>query len=104
MALTVVDNVGGNRHSEYSKRSQLTKLTAAVKEVQRLRQTTVAGDDVETDIPVAGIATADVLVSVINLADGTVVADAAITSAGNIQSAGTDTTGDRLLVTYFDVA
>ena len=66
----------------------------------------VAGDSAETDIPITGIKTTDVLMSVIEIAATTIVptdrtATSAITSAGNIQCTD-DTTGDVLLVYWWD--
>lgn len=100
MALTTPKDP--RRSPQFSKGDQAT-VVAAVKELQRLKQVIVTGAGVSTNIAVTGIATADVIVSVLNLTDLDTPAGVTIHSAGNIRST-SDTTGDKLLVTYFDVA
>lgn len=88
-----------------------TEIAAAIRELQGLRFTLVAGAAAATNIAVAGIAVADTLVSVLRfdvdttLRDITdVTSEAAIRSAGNIQLTTTVTTGDKLLVIWIDKA
>lgn len=79
---------------------------------RKLVQVVVDGAAAETNIAVAGIKKdADTIVSVVRFdkaAEGKlegvshVTAEAAITSDGNIQLANTNTTGDSLLVSYYD--
>lgn len=112
MALTSVAAASGNRHSEYAKRGKAKALVTAVKELQGLKVKTLSGAAAVTNIAVSGIATADVLVAVLqfDVSGGNVVnvidrlSEASVTSAGNIQLATTDTTGDKLVLIYFDVA
>lgn len=85
-------------------------LLGLIAELQGLKITSVAGAGTATNIAVAGIATEDTLVAVIHFqtttyTPGTIlnlVAEAAITSAGNIQLSSTSTSGGRLLVVWFD--
>lgn len=100
--------------------ADIDQLVAAVKELQRLKVSVVAGAAADTNIAIAGIATVDTILAVLRFdiaadtgtdATGNKVADltdltaeAAITSAGNIQLADTATTGDKLLVLWFDKA
>lgn len=86
----------------------------------KFKTAVVAGAGTATNIAVSGIATADHLIGVVQLdvavdtgtsATGNKVQDAAnltseaaITSAGNIQLTTTVTTGDKLLVIYYDVS
>lgn len=96
----------------------LTTLLAAVFELQRMKWTLVAGNTAVTNIAIAGIALVDTIAFVMQIdiavdtgtsATGNKVQDvidrtseAAITSAGNIQLSTTNTTGDKLLVVWFD--
>lgn len=86
-------------------------LIAAVGELQRLKVNAVAGAAADTNIPIAGIATEDTLLCVLRLnRDATaanidmdnLTGEASITSAGNIQIDTTVTTGDKLIVFWFD--
>lgn len=93
-----------------AERGSDSDLVAAIQELQRLKVTVVAGAAAVTDIAVAGILTTDTLVAVLH-EDGTsgvtqsnLVSEASITSAGNIQLATTATTGDKLVVYWFDKA
>lgn len=87
-------------------------VVAAITQLQGLKCKSVAGAAAVTNIAVSGIATADVLVAVLqaDISGGNVVdiidrtSEASITSAGNIQLSTTATTGDKLIVLYFDVA
>lgn len=101
MALTTVST------NPASQRPAQESIHAAVKELQRLKQVVVNGAGANADIAIAGIATADVLVGVIEVpANGALVDRTAVTtisSAGNIRVSQA-TTGNQLLVTYFDVA
>lgn len=92
---------------------------AAVAAVEfKLKSNVVAGTTATTNIAISGIATTDRLVAVVRFnveadtgdnASGDKVADvsdllseASITSAGNIQLSTTNTTGDKLLVIWYD--
>lgn len=88
-------------------------LLPVLTELQGLKVTVVAGAAAVTDIALAGALTTDSLLSVlrldrsasaatINLID--VTAEAAITSAGHLQLSTTDTTGDTLIVLWYDKA
>lgn len=102
MALTVIPAAPA------SQKPTQEAVVAAVKEVQRLKQVVVAGAGANTNIAIAGIALADVLVGVVELVPATPAlvsrtATTTITSAGNIQCS-VSTVGSQLIVTYFDVA
>lgn len=93
-------------------------LVAAIKELQRLSFSVVAGNTATTNIAVTGIATEDTIVAVLRAdvaadtgtsatgnkvqALSAVTSEASITSAGNIQLSTTDTTGDTLIVVWFN--
>lgn len=85
-------------------------MLAMLVELQGLSVNVVAGAAINTNIAIAGIATADTLLAVIqfDISTGTVVdvidrkSEASITSAGNIQLTTTNTTGDKLLVAWFN--
>lgn len=114
MALTPVPSAPASR------RPTAEAVLSAVKELQRLRCKIATGAAANANITVTGIATADQLVGVIRLdvaADsGTsatgnkvqdvsdLLAEASITAADTIRLSTTDTSGDKLLVLYFDVA
>lgn len=101
MALTTVSTAPA------SQKGSQESVKAAVKELQRLKQVVVAGAAAATNIAIAGIAVADVIVGCIEFKPATpaiLQRTATVTSAGNIQIAGVDTTSSQLLVTYFDVA
>jgi hypothetical protein len=95
-------------------KASLDALEADLKALKerKLVQVVVAGAAKETNIAVAGIKKGkDSIVSVVRfdlaaegkLEDvGGLTADASITSDGNIQLKETVTTGDKLLVTYYD--
>jgi len=64
----------------------------------------VAGASADTNIAISGIATEDVLISVIEFASGVPTdrtSTTSITSAGNIQCT-VDTSSDHLIVHYLD--
>lgn len=90
-----------------SNRNVQEDAIALVKQLARLTTVVVAGAGANTNIPIAGIATGDVLVSVIEVPASAALVDrksaTSITSAGNIQCTQA-TTGNQLLVTYFDIA
>lgn len=70
----------------------------------RLKQTLVDGAAADTNIAVSGIAVRGEIVSVIEFDTGVPfdrTAEATVTSAGNIQLGTTDTTGSKLLVTWY---
>jgi hypothetical protein len=72
-----------------------------------LKTVVVDGAAADTNIPIAGIAVADEIQSVIHYDTGVpadITAEVSITSAGNIQVDTTVTTGNKLVVTYYDVA
>lgn len=101
MALTTVPTTRpGSRPTQEAVR-------AAVREVQGLKQVVVNGAAANTNIAIAGIATVDKLIGVIEVPASAALVDrtsvASITSAGNIQLTQV-TTGNQLIVTYFDVA
>jgi hypothetical protein len=96
MPLTTVSTTApaGGRASQEAVRK-------AVRELQGLQHTVVAGAAANADIAVPGIATQDVLVGVIQME--TFVdrkAACSITSAGNIRCSAS-TVGNHLIVTYF---
>lgn len=106
MTLNTIDSVDAA-----SQRDVQEEMRSAIYELQRLKFTVVAGAGAATNIAVAGIATEDTLVAVIRLdRDATaaninmsnLIAEASITSAGNIQNSTTVTTGDALMVVWFD--
>lgn len=79
----------------------------AITELQGLTVNVVNGTTAATNIAVSGIALVDTLVSVIMFTAGVpsdVTADASITSAGNIQLATVDSTGNKLQVMWFNKA
>lgn len=87
------------------------RLRNIVVELQGLTPAVVVGAAVDTNIPISGIATDDTILLVMRLnRDATaanidisdVTSEASITSAGNIQLTTTDTTGDSLLVFWFN--
>lgn len=104
-----------------SQRTTQESIRDAVKELQSLKVAVVAGAAADTNIALAGADTNDLIVSVLRFTTGDVVtesgapdttatavldvtdltAEAAITSAGQMQLADTDTTGDKLVVIYF---
>lgn len=70
-----------------------------------LKTSVVAGAAADTNIAIAGIATADQIQSVIQITAGVpsdLTSEAAITSAGNIQIDTTVTTGNTLIVNWWD--
>lgn len=72
-----------------------------------LKTTVVAGTTATTNIAVSGIATSDILRRVLMFAAGVpsdVTAEASITTAGNIQLATTNSTGNTLVVEWNDVS
>lgn len=78
---------------------------AMIKELQGLTTNIGDGTTAATNIAVAGIALEDTLQSVIMFAGGVpsdVTSEASITSAGNIQLSTTDSTGNKLLITWFN--
>lgn len=95
-------------------KASIDALEADVKALKerKLVETVVAGAAKETNIAIAGIKKdKDTLVSVVRFdlaAEGKIegvtslTADASITSDGNIQLKETVTTGDKLLVVYYD--
>lgn len=87
------------------------QLESVIRELQQLKIRVAAGAAAATDITVAGIATIDTLVQVLRLDRDAVAAninltahgsEASITAADTIQLSTTDTTGDTLIVVYFD--
>lgn len=85
--------------------TETAALAAVLTELQSLKITVVAGTTAVTNIPVALIDSLDTFVSVIRFHSGTpsdVTSQTSVTSTGNIQLATTDTTGDVLLVVWFD--
>jgi hypothetical protein len=94
-----------------AERSSDNDVIAAIQELQRLKFSVVAGSTAVANIAVTGILTEDTIVAVlrldrdataanINLAD--VTSEASITSNGNIQLTTTNTTGDTLVVVWFN--
>lgn len=92
----------------------LTALEDQVKalEARQVKTAVVNGAAADTNIAIAGLVKADELVSVVRLDLGAeekfkgaedLTAEAKITSDGNIQLDTTNTTGDKLLVTYVDI-
>lgn len=89
------------------KKDLATNKGRKIYELQSLTTTLVAGTTATTNIAVTGIATEDTLQSVL-MQDGTtkavtnVSSEASITSAGNIQLATTDSTGNTLIVNWYN--
>ena len=84
--------------------TQHTDRGAAINELQGLKTAVVAGALAVTNIPVAGISMADTIRSALMFTAGVpsdVTAEVSIPSAGNIQLATTDSTGNQLVVDYF---
>lgn len=82
-----------------------TTKSLAIGELQRLKTKVVAGAGAGVNIPVTGIATVDTLQSVTMFAAGVpsdVTSAASITSAGNIQLAAVSSTGNMLMVNFWD--
>lgn len=93
-------------------------LVAAIQELQRLKFSVVSGASNAANIAVSGITTQDTLVAVLRFdvaadtgtsatgnkvqAVGGLLSEASITSNGNVQLSTTDTTGDTLVVVWFD--
>lgn len=79
----------------------------ALLELQRLKTVVVDGDTAATDIPIADLKTTDTIQSVVSqdgtsgVLEGELSAEASIPTTGNLQLATTDTTGKKLLVTYW---
>ncbi len=84
---------------------------AAIRELQGLQCVVVAGDTANTNIPVAGATVKKTTLVAVNASDGTSgileanrVAEAAVTSDGNIQLDTTNTTGKILAVWFYNKA
>lgn len=86
-------------------------LVAAVGELQRLKVNVLAGAAADTNIAVSGIKTEDTILTCLRLnRDATaaniditnLTSETAITSDGNIQIDTTVTTGDTLILFWFD--
>lgn len=81
-----------------------SNVNHAIAELQALQTATVAGAAAATNIAISGITTQDTIESVVEFAAGVPTdrtAEASITSDGNIQLSTTDTTGDVLLVRWY---
>ena len=109
MALETIAPNFGKGHADLSGR--LAGSTYQIlRELQGLRVQAVVGATAATNIAIADITTEDTLVSVLGLdrnataanIDFYSITDASITSDGNIQMATTVTSGDALLVFWFD--
>lgn len=82
-----------------------TVKSQAIKELQRLKTKVVSGAAAATNIALTGIATDDTIQSVVMFAAGVpsdVTAEATVASAGNIQLSTTDSTGNQLVVSFWD--
>lgn len=82
-----------------------TVKAEAIKELQRFKTSVVNGAAAATNIPVAGITTSDTIQSVLMFAAGvpsSVTSAASITSNGNIQLAAVNSTGNVLVVNWWD--
>jgi len=84
---------------------------AAIRELQGLQCAVVTGDSANTDIPVAGTTVkGTTLVAVLHntvttgVTEANRVAEASITSDGNLQLDTTDTSTDQLVVWFFNKA
>lgn len=85
-------------------------LLGLLTELQGLTITSAAGAAANNDIAVTGIATEDTLLAVIHFQTTTytpstilnLVAEASITSAGNIRCSSTSTAGGRVLVIWLN--
>lgn len=82
---------------------EVLQLAKALAEARRVATATVAGDAASTPIPVTGLAAEDTLQSVVEYDTGVpaVVTDATIDANGDLV-VDHDTTGNTLLVTYWD--
>lgn len=84
------------------------KTRAKVNEVvgrSNLKTSVVNGTTAVTNIAVAGITTADEIQSVVMYAAGVpsdVTSEASITSAGNIRLSTTNSTGNKLVINWYD--
>lgn len=81
------------------------ELSQALVELQGLSIDLVAGAAADAAITVTGIGTEDTILSVIHNTAGTLAdltAEATITDDDEIQLGTTDTTGDQLLVFWYD--
>ena len=88
-------------------RSRTHSISGVLREIQQLTITRAAGATAATNIAIAGIATEDTLLAVIEFVTaGTGVnnrtGEASITSAGNIQLSTTNTTNNFLLVFWYN--
>jgi len=82
------------------------KLQEVIDHINGSDVVVVNGAAADTNIAVAGITTGDEIVSVIMFDTGVpsvVTAEASITSNGNIQLDTTDSTGNKLVVTWLDL-
>jgi predicted benzoate:H+ symporter BenE len=84
-------------------------LALLLKELQGLKLAIVNGANINTNIAIAGILREDTLVFVVRFPAAYAVAnitshltETSITSDGNIQLTTTNTTGDRLIVGWYD--
>lgn len=79
---------------------------AVINELQGLKISIGVGALPNTNIPITGINTVDTLITVIQHPGAALMVDrtaqASITSTGNIQLSTTNTTGDNILVFWFD--
>jgi hypothetical protein len=84
-------------------------LAGAVGELQRLKISVGTGAAVDTNIAITGIVTTDTVLGGLfldgagsDVTDVAAVDDLAVTSAGNVQSPGVDTTGGKVVVFWLD--
>lgn len=114
MAYTIPRKMGvGGQHIQdlwkalEAVQDDLTALKAVAEAVpENIKTSLVNGTTATTNIAVTGIVTTDKLLRVLHFTSGALTADltseASITSNGNIQLGSTDTSGDQLLVEWFD--
>jgi len=107
MAKESLDNVARIAASKESLGGYPKALLDIIRELQGVTFTPVAGATAATNIPVTDIATEDTLVGVLSVdfaggAIANLIAEASITSAGNIQCATTDTSAAKLIVVWLN--
>lgn len=111
MALESLDNLKNALDIQEIK-DKKGSLYDLIKELQGLKITVVAGAAADTNIAISGIKTEDTLLAVLEIQPPTAASgdtikgdrtsEASITSDGNIQLTTTDTTGNQLLVVWWD--
>ena len=113
MTLIAIDELRQREHNLDAMAAGVGKtgLLGILTELRGLQVAVVAGAAADTNIAVTGIATEDTILACVRLnRDATaanidadnLTAECLITSAGNIQMDTTTTTGDKLIVFWYD--